>query len=550
MGSFADLAIVGARVRTLDRQHPWATAVAIKDGTIIEVGDDASMHEHCDANTEIIDARGASVVPGLVDSHQHPFMGAEASQGADLNGLTTLDEVRKALVAEHARRGEGAWIQGFGLDYNVFKGMEMDGSLIEDAVGGNPALITCIDFHTYLATPKALEIAGILGPREFEGNAEIVCRDGVPTGELHEIPAASLVQEMIPEPGDEERYLWYVEALRQQNAVGITGIHMMNGSPETHELLRWLEAEGDLTARVVAPFRIEPDTSLEQMRELAAASEERGTLWRGGVAKFFIDGVIDSGTAWLYEPDAMGGGTAPFWTDPSVYTEGVAIFARSGFQVATHAIGDRAVRHALDAYRAAGAAPGVRHRIEHIETLKDEDLPRFAAEGVVASMQPLHMQWTDPDASDSWSQKLDEERRARGWRTRDLLRSGVALALGSDWPVAQYDPRLGMAWARLRRKPGARDARPFLPEQRLNGLETLKGYTAGAALTVGEEEVGGRIKPGFRADLTGFTYDPVECNPDDLPDLPVVLTVVGGRVVFSDLELYGLDRGHFAGGSL
>ena len=339
------------------------------------------------------------------------------------------------------------------------------------------------------------------------------------------------MQEVIPEPGDEERYGWYVEALRRQNAVGITGIHMMNGSPETHELLRRLEAEGDLTARIVVPFWIEPDTSLDEMRALAELRDEGGRLWRGGAAKFFIDGVIDTGTAWLDEPDTLGDGTEPFWPDPSVYTEGVAIFAKAGFQVATHAIGDRGVRHVLDAYRSAGAAPGVRHRIEHLETLKDQDLPRFATEGVTASMQPLHMQWMEPDASDSWSRRLGPERRARGWRTGDLLRSGAVVALGSDWPVAHYDPRLGMAWSRLRRAPGAHDAEPFMPDQRLTGLETLQGYTTQAALAVGEERVGGRIKSGFRADLTVFAQDPVEYDADDLPELPVVLTMVDGRVV-------------------
>lgn len=525
-------------MRTLDERHPWATAVAIRDGTIVEVGDDATVRERCDAGTEIVDVRGAGVVPGLVDSHQHPFMGAEASQGADLNGLATLDEVRETLAAERARRGEGAWIQGFGLDYDVFKDMEMDGRLIEDAVGGNPTLIACFDFHTYLASPRALKLAGIEGPREFEGgNAEIVCRGGTPTGELHEAPAASLVQGAIPEPADGERYGWYVQALRRQNAAGITGIHMMDGAPETHEMLRRLEAEGDLTARIVVPFWIEPDTSLDEMRELTVLRDERGRLWRGGAAKFFIDGVIDSGTAWLDEPDTSGDGTEPFWPDPSVYDEGVSIFARAGFQVATHAIGDRAVRHALDAYRAAGAAPGVRHRVEHIETLKDEDLPRFAAEGVTASMQAVHLRGLSKDGSDVWSRRIGPERRARGWRIGDLRRSGAVVALGSDWPIAHYDPRLGMAWARLRRAPGARDAEPFTPDQRLSGLEALKGYTTGAALAVSEEDVGGVIKPGFRADLTAFAQDPVECDADELPELPVVLTVVGGRVVFETTEV-------------
>ena len=203
----------------------------------------------------------------------------------------------------------------------------------------------------------------------------------------------------------------------------------------------------------------------------------------------------------------------------------------------SHAIGDRAVRRTLDAYRAAGADPGVRHRVEHAETLKDSDLSRFAPEGVTASMQPLHMQWPRADMSASWSRRLGPERAARGFRIKDLLRSGATVAFGSDWPVAHYDPRLGMAWARLRRAPGERDAEPLTPDQRLSGLEALEGYTMGAALAVGEEGAGGVIKSGFRVDLTAFARDPVECDADELPELPVVLTVVGGRIVFGDASV-------------
>ena len=152
----------------------------------------------------------------------------------------------------------------------------------------------------------------------------------------------------------------------------------------------------------------------------------------------------------------------------------------------------------------------------------------------MASMQPLHMQWRRADNSDSWAARLGPERTARAWRTADLLRAGTRLALGSDWPVAQNDPRLGMAWARLRRKPGDLDTRVFEPDQRLSAIDTLHGYTTAAAATVGERELGGRIIPGLRADLSVFAEDPVDVSADDLPELPVVATVVDGRVVHRD----------------
>ena len=222
----------------------------------------------------------------------------------------------------------------------------------------------------------------------------------------------------------------------------------------------------------------------------------------------------------------------PFWPDPSHYRRAVATFARAGFQCATHATGDRGVREALDAYREAGTAPvRGRHRIEHIETLQPDDLPRFAAEGVVASMQAQHMLWCEPDRSDNWSRRLGPERSApgRAFPIRSLWDSGALVALGSDWPVVRFDPRLGLSAARLRRPPGLRDRPPF-DDEAIDGLAALEGYTTAAAATVGEERLG-RIRPGFAADVTVFSDDPVEVDADDLPELPVVLTVVDGEIV-------------------
>src|SRR5262249_11225686 len=160
-----------------------------------------------------------------------------------------------------------------------------------------------------------------------------------------------------------------------------------------------------------------------------------------------------------------------FWPDPGRYARAVALFAGAGFQCVTHATGDRGVRAALDAYLAASSASDVVHRVEHVETLQDGDLPRFAAAGVAASMQPLHMQWRRGDFTDSWAGRLGPERTARAWRTRDLLASGALVPLGSDWPIAQYDPRIGLAWARLRRTPRDPDAPVFESHQRLTALE-------------------------------------------------------------------------------
>ncbi len=527
----ADLAVLRTRVRTLDPDRPRATALAVREGRIVAVGDDATVRAHCDRRTEIIDGRGLALVPGLVDAHIHPFMGAERTQGADLTGVTTLDELRDALVAERRRCGPNTWIRGWGLTFEVFSDTGIHGALIEEAVGGQPAFLGFFDGHTAVVSPAALAIAGITGPVTFEDQSAVVCRDSVPTGELQEWAAIALVQNVMPDPTADERYGWYVDALQRMNRVGLTGLHAMDGSPTDFALLRRLEAAGELTVRMIMPLWQKPDMTLDDMRAQLPLRGEHGKLWRGGVAKFFIDGVVESGTAWLDEPDARGQCQMPYWPDPRVYAEAVALFAGAGFQCVTHAVGDRAVRCALDAYRAAGAAPGVRHRIEHIEQLQDVDLPRFAAEHVVASMQPLHMHAFRPDGSDEWGTRVGPERRDRAFRCADLRRSGAVLALGSDWMVANFDPRIGMAWARLRRPGGKPDRAPVLQEQALTASEALEGYTVEAARAISEGDRSGRIRVGFRADLTAFADDPVDLDADTLPELPVLMTIVDGRVV-------------------
>jgi len=527
-----DLALVNARVRTLDPERPFASAVAVAGDTIVAVGDDADAA----GAREVVDLHGAAVVPGLTDSHIHPLMGALEARGANLTGLRTLDAVRGALAAERARCAPHEWVLGFGLEYDVFRDCGIHGTLIEDAVQGSPAFLQFMDLHTAVATPRALALAGIDGPRTFEENAEIVCVDGAPTGELREDAATSLVARAMPKLTDADRYRLYADALRAFAAVGLTGGHAMDGSPAIFDVLQELEANGDLVTRLVVPFWLTPESQPEEWDELVRLRDLAGERFRGGVAKFFIDGVIDGGTAWLFEPDTLGESTLPFWPDPDHYRDAVARFAGAGFQCATHAIGDRAVHETLNAYRDAGAAPGVRHRVEHIETIQPGDLPRFAAEGVVASMQAQHMMWLDPERDDNWSRRLGPDRCDRAFLVRSLRESGAVVVLGSDWPVTHYDPRVGLAAARLRRPPGERERRPY-DDERLDALAALEGYTSAAALAVGEQDRLGRVAPGYLADLTVFAEDPVETDPDELPGLPVLLTVVGGEVVHRGSDL-------------
>jgi predicted amidohydrolase YtcJ len=526
----ADLAVIGARIRTLDPARPLATAVAVRDGVIVAVGSDAEVREACDARTEVLDGSGLSVVPGLTDSHLHPLWAADLAVGVDAGGIVDVEELRAVLRRERDRVGPDAVVRAWSVDYALFEGDRMDGRVLEELAGG-PALAIMFDLHTYLATHSVLAMTGVTGAEAFGDASEIVVRDGRPTGELREFPAFFRVADALPGVTRAERLDRVAAVFGELNAVGVTAGHAMDGSPESFELLRELEASGRLTVRLVVPLWIKPAHGDDELDAYARLADEHGKLWRGGVAKFFIDGVVETGTAWLEEPDTQGGGTKAFWPEPERYAEEVGRFARAGFACATHAIGDRAVRAALDAYRAAGPAARGVHRIEHLETLPDDLLQRVVEEGVAASMQPLHMQWRAPDGSDPWAQRLGPARTARAFRTQDLHRAGALVALGSDWPVASFDPRLGMAWARLRRAPGAAETAVLEGAQRLDALTALCGYTTAPAAVAGESAVSGRITVGRRADLTALSADPVDTPADELPDVAVALTVVAGRVV-------------------
>ncbi|MGW5121794.1 amidohydrolase, partial [Streptomyces noursei] len=299
------------------------------------------------------------------------------------------------------------------------------------------------------------------------------------------------------------------------------------------ELLAAIEADGHLPVRLrLAPWCM-PGIDADGLDHLVALQRRAGRHWRIGGVKFFMDGTVEGGTAWLERPDCHGQGTDAFWPDPAAYTHAVHHLDRAGVRTATHAIGDAAVRHVLDTVELLGAdRPGARHRhrIEHIETVPDSQLPRFARLGVAASMQPTHTHYTRADHTDAWSQRVGAERAGRAWRCRDLRDAGAVLVLGSDWPIAHHDPRQVLATARLRRPAGHPDTQPVTPDQALTGLQALEGLTSHAARAVGEEAEAGRIAPGFRADLTALAVDPVTAPADEVATAPVLVAMTGGHL--------------------
>ncbi|MGI5454224.1 amidohydrolase [Streptomyces sp. CA-249302] len=516
-----DLILTGAKVRTLDPARPHATAVAVSDGVIVAVGDEGDVHEWRGAGTEVVALEGAHLVPGLVDAHSHPVWGLDMATGVDLSGVRDLEGLRAALAT--AERIEG-WVIGYGLDHNAFEGRAVDRALVEDVLAGAPAFLRLYDGHSALASGSALAAAGVTGPRAFAQRSEVVCdAEGRPTGHLVEHAAMDLLAGAVPRPSYAARRARLVELLSAMAATGLTGAHVMDAGDA--ELVESVARETVLPVRLrFAPWCM-PGVDEEGLEELIALQGRAGRHWQVGGVKFFMDGTVEGGTAWLEHADCHGQGTEAFWPDPEAYGAAVRHLHAAGVRTATHAIGDVAVRHVLDVVAGLGEGARGRHRIEHIETAPDALLPRFAELGVAASMQPPHTGYTRSDGTDEWSRRLGTERSGHAWRLRDLRDAGATVALGSDWPIAHYDVRAVLATARAPR--GAASTRAGL-----TGLEALEGCTSHAAQAAGEAEVAGRIAVGYRADLTALGLDPVESPADELAEAPIRLTVTGGHVMY------------------
>ncbi|MEU9672894.1 amidohydrolase [Streptomyces parvus] len=517
------------------------TALAVSGGRTAALGGDREIRALADASTTVIDLKGAVVTPGLVDGHLHPVSGAELTHGLDLSGCTDLAGVREALAGEVRRLAPGAWLHAWGLDPNVFGDASVESAALSPVLDGVPALLQLFDAHSMLVSPRALELAGVDGPRTFDQAAEVVCdAAGRPTGLLLEDAACELVERAAPRPTREESRDRLAAALRSMAAAGLTGGHAMDANGDSLALYAELDSAGDLPLRLrVAPW-CQPGADADAVRELIGQQGTGGTLWRTAGVKLFMDGTIDNGTAWLERPDCHGESTHAFWPDPEVYTRVIGELHRAGVPTATHAIGDAAVRHALDSVAKARTAegPAVRHRIEHIETVPDDTVARFAELGVVASMQPTHCcDFTRADHTDNWSRRLGEERASRAWRCRDLWDAGARVVLGSDWPIAPFPPLGVMAGARHRRPGRDLTQPPHGPGQALTALEALQGMTVNAAWAAGEEHEAGRLAVGHRADFTVFADSPLTTSAVELPDLPVLLTVVDGRPTHRDASL-------------
>ncbi|MEV8453155.1 amidohydrolase family protein [Streptomyces sp. NPDC052095] len=531
---YADVIVYAQHIEHLagEAVDASADAVAITGGRIAAVGTAAEVDGLRGPGTVVHDFPGATVLPGLTDIHAHPVWGSiSIGSGVDLSGAATLEAVFDRLAGAVGTAPADEWVSGYDLDVNVFDGTP-EGSVFEERFPGRPISLMTTDAHALVVSPRAVELAGLTGEETFTDASSVeVGPDGRPTGYVVELQAMDLVFAHYPEVPVGTAAGYVREQLEQLARGGLTGLHALDFSDPSEEVYRYLEDHGELPLRIRCSPLVPADSPPEVWQEVAGLQGLRGRRWHVEGAKFMLDGTADNGTAWFEQPDIHGENREPLWRDTEAYRAAMRFFTERGIPTATHAIGDRAVRFALDVIEEVGPAGRAPHRIEHLESVPDDLLDRFAALDVVASLQPVHgTRHTRADGSDNWSRRIGPERAAHGWRTRDLLDHGAVVALGSDWPIGPGDPRVGLADCQLRRPVEESDAAPVQPGQAVTAREAYTAMTAAAAYAAGAGDELGRIAPGCLADLTVFAADPLRLAPEAQPGNPVLATVVGGAV--------------------
>ena len=551
----ADIIIVNARVLTLDESSPHAEAVALADGRIVAVGSQAEIEELRGEDTEVIDALGNTVLPGFSENHMHLFSGAAELDHLQLSGVAGLAALTKAVQAYAATRTEETVLFGQGADYTILGPKErLTRHHLDAILADQPLVLFAPDHHTAWANTSALQLVGILhGAKLGPGNEVVMDPDGMATGELREMEAFSPLQkaggfdrcrlglstggEPDPYPNQTE---WEKDLAVMRRGLcycaqhGITTIQNMDGNLYQLEVLAAIEAQdGSLPCRVVIPFHFKNFMSIDMLEKASELARRFNSDWlSSGVVKVFFDGVLDSWTAVMVEPYADRPGDCGEGLFTREQFREVAIEAdRRGLQIAVHAIGDGAVRAVLDGYAAAREQNGPRdsrHRVEHIEVVHADDVPRFAELGVIASMQPPHPPGCAGVPLEPTVSRIGRERWPLSYAWRTLKEACAPVCFASDWPVSPISPLIGIE-AAVTRKPWAEDD----PDQSFSLMEALSAYCVEGAYAEFKDDRKGRIRVGYLADIVVLDGDIENVTPDKLHSLGALKTICGGRLTFS-----------------
>ncbi|MFF1566801.1 amidohydrolase [Streptomyces sp. NPDC058293] len=542
----ADLVFTGGPVHTFSPARSRATSVAVRGERIVAVGHD-EVRELVGPATEVVDLKGKLLIPGFQDAHAHPVGGGLELGQCDLSGATTLDEYRSRISAYAQAHPDTEWITGGGWSMEAFPGGLPTAAELDALVPDRPAYLVNRDHHGAWVNSRALQAAGIDArtPDPADGRIERDA-DGAPTGMLQE-GAANLIGRLLPPVTLEQRITGLLRAQALMHSLGVTawqdallGEHANLTDPTDAYLAT--AADGRLTARVVGSLWWDRSRGTEQIDELVArrAAGTRGRL-RCTTVKIMQDGVAENGTAALLGPYLDGCGCASdnsgiSFVPPLDLQKYVTELDARGFQVHFHALGDRAVREALDAVEAARRANGrtdTRPHLAHLQVVHPDDIGRFRELGATANMQAL---WAahEPQMDDLTIPFLGPERSAWQYPFGDLQRSGATLAAGSDWPVSSPDPIEAIHVAVNRVLPDAAPGTPvFLPQQRIGLDAALTAYTAGSAYVNHLDDVTGSITAGRLADLVVLDRDPFAAPTEEIGATHVQETFVGGERVYA-----------------
>jgi len=503
-----------------------ADALLARDGRVVAVGRRDELRREA-GRAEVVDLRGGLMVPGWFDAHVHFVWWAQQMSRLDIADTTTLEEALDRIASFAKRLPEGAWVLGGRFDKNSW-GRWPTAVDLDRVTDGHPAALRSRDGHTRWLNSAAIGRAGITRDTAVpEGGAIFRDDRGEATGVLQE-NANALADAVIPPPTEDEML---ADARRGQTEAwrrGVTGfedLDQFRGRAPRGVFERMRDA-GELGMRVHMGI---PHARLADAVEQRMRTGEGDEWLRTGHLKIFTDGALGSQTAALEEPYEGSQDRGILTIDPGELARDVAVAAASGIAVAIHAIGDRAVHVALDAIEPTRAsAPQLRQKIEHVQLVRADDVGRFGALAIVASMQPIHAT-SDRDLADRY---WGASRVARAYPWRTLRNTGAVLAFGSDAPVEPIDPLLGIYAAVARRRP--KDADAWRPEQRLILAEALAGYAAGPAHAMGIERDSGTLRVGRRCDATVVDRDLARCDEQELLAARVRATVTDGVVRFAD----------------
>ncbi len=533
-----DLILYNGKIHTQDSRLQGVTAVAMRGDRILSVGSDSEIRALAGRHTRQIDLGGHRVLPGLCDSHFHYYDWALNRQHLELAKATSLEELQARVSKLAAKTSPGAWIIGQGWNETRWPVPRLISRAdLDELTPYNPVILWRSDMHLAVANSLALQAAKIDQgtPDPPQG---VIDRDnsGYPNGVLREL-AINLVREAIPAPTEDEIAAAIRDGFTELHRLGLTGVHdyrIMGGAdgPPAFRAYQRLCAAGELALRM---WMLLPGERLNHAIELGLRTGFGDDYLRVGQVKFFSDGGQGARTAWMLEPyedkDSSGMPLMPMVE----IVESIQRAHTAGLAVAIHAIGDRANRELITAFEQLsasekGVAPVAPDRIEHLQNIRPEDVQRLGRLGVIGSVQPIHVADDFPMIDRSVGQ-----RGRWSYPFRDLLSAGVTLAFGSDCPVADPNPMLGIHAAVTRQM---RDGTPiggWYPDQRLSVAESVWGFSMGAARASGREAELGSITPGKLADLIVLDRDIFEILPMEIANTRVVMTIIGGKVVFEEV---------------